>query len=220
MIDRGLLFLAIEDFIPVFLSAAGLWVIARLCGAQDKQASKWSFAGLAFIFTGGLTKPIYKTLLALSDGSVDIVVLDTMLFWFLAPGFLLVGAGVKRAVEVEEKASPKSSRWVPLTAVAIVSLATVLLIGGSRAWFFLLLSATTAANIWTVVILVRWSRIRQNPLASGLFAASLLVALGLAGVAAALEQTIPVQWGEQLASTAGQAMFLLGAVRLAHSSRE
>lgn len=213
MIDSNLLFLALEDFLPVLLSAAGLWVIARLCSRLSHPAGTWARAGLVLIVAGGVTKPIYKSLLALSKGSLDISFLDDVLFWLLAPGFVIFGAGVSRGFKTEEGATAHL-QWAPLVALAVPLSAALLVMVGSPAWFFLLLGVTTAGNIWAVVVLVRWSRARQRTHASWFFVASLLVALGLAGAAASLEQTIPVQWGEQLASTAGQGLFLLGALRL------
>lgn len=213
MIDWTLLLLALEDFIPVALSVAALLAIARLCRSLSPRAGAWSYVGLALIALGGATKPAYKTVLALSGGSIDITVLDEMLFWFLAPGFIFVAAGASRA-STAEQGRPMRLGWVPLVALVLVLTAAVLVLIDSPAWFYLLLAATTAANIWAVVALMRWSNARRRRLASVLFLASLMIAIGLAGAAATLEQTIPVQWGEQLASTAGQGLFLLGAVRL------
>jgi hypothetical protein len=213
MIDVALLLLAIEDFFPVALSAAALLAIARLCRSLSMRAGTWSYAGLTLIAVGGATKPVYKTMLALSGGSIDISILDEMLFWFLAPGFLLVAAGAAQAHAAEQRETTATG-WVPLGAAVLVGVAAMLVLIDSHAWFYLLLAATTASNVWAVVVLMQWSNARRRKLASVLFLASLLIALGLAGAAATLEQTIPVQWGEQLASTAGQGVFLLGALRL------
>ena len=66
-------------------------------------------------------------------------------------------------------------------------------------------------------MLVRWSTARDDRVAATLFVVNVVIVLGLAWSAAALPQTIPVQWGEQLASTAAQGAFLYGAVRLARA---
>ena len=88
--DSGLLLLTIEDFLPVVLSGFALAVLARVCGRLDVTAGRYVAASLVLLVVGGLSKPIYKTVLALSDGSVDLVVLDDLLFWFLAPGFIML----------------------------------------------------------------------------------------------------------------------------------
>lgn len=217
MVDLDILWLALEDFVPVVLSAAGLWVIAKLCRVADRRAGAWAFTAFVLITTGGITKPIYKTTLALSGSQVDLVILDDMLFWFLAPGFAFLGAGVTRALSIRRGNGPKTARAL-FAAVAVVPVAALLAVLGSTGWFFVLLAAATVCNIWAVVVLVSWSRRRRSPLAASFFVASLVVSLGLAGAAASLEQTIPVQWGEQLASTAGQGLFLLGASHLARAT--
>ena len=48
-----------------------------------------------------------------------------------------------------------------------------------------------------------------------MFAANLTLVFGLAGAAAALEQTFAAQLGEQLVGTAAQTMFMWASIRLA-----
>jgi hypothetical protein len=169
------------------------------------------------VVLGGLTKPVYKLALALSDGEVDITVLDRALFWLLAPGFVMLTFGLRRAARVEKGATPTGLKLGPGVAGIIVVVAGVLALSGSDASYLTLLTATTLANVWTVIVLVRWSSVRDDRPAAILFTLSLLVAFGLAGTAATLEQTMAVQWGEQLASTVGQGLFLWGSLRLAWS---
>ena len=213
-VSDSLLLLALEDFLPVLASAAGLWLLARLSSRLDKPAGRSVGAGGALVVVGGLTKPVYKLTLALSDGAVDITVLDRALFWLLAPGFVILTFGLRRAARVEKGAPPTGLTPAPALAAIVVAVAAVLALSGSEASYITLLVATTLANVWAVVVLVRWSTDRSDRIAAVLFTASLLVAFGLAATAASLEQTIAVQWGEQLASTAGQALFWWGSLRL------
>ena len=211
----SLLLLALEDFLPVLLSGAGLWLLAKLSSRLDGPAGRSVGVGAALVVVGGFTKPAYKLILALSDGAVDITVFDRALFWLLAPGFLILTSGLRRAARVDEGATFTKLRLAPVFAAIIVALAGVLALAGSERSYTMLLVATTLANVWAVVVLIRWSTNRGDRTAGILFALSLLVAFGLAGAAANLEQTIAVQWGEQLASTAGQGLFFWGSLRLA-----
>lgn len=214
--DLGLLALAVEDFLPVVLSAVGFAVLAHLSLGIDGWAGRLVWTGGGLIVLGGLTKPVYKLLLALSDGTVDVLVLDDVLFWMLAPGFLLTGAGLRAAGRLDDGRPVARSGWGPSSAVGIVvgALGLALAVEG-EAWFLLLLGVSTVGNLWVVVVLVRWSLARLDRSAAALFVLNLTLVFGLAWAAASLPQTIPVQWGEQLVSTAAQGAFLYGAVRLA-----
>ena len=81
----------------------------------------------------------------------------------------------------------------------------------------LLLTAATVGNVLTIVALVGWARSREDRLAARLFLGNLVLVFGLAGAAATLEQTFAAQLGEQLVSTAAQAMFMWGSIRLAQA---
>jgi hypothetical protein len=212
--DTNLLLLALEDFLPVVLSAAALWVLSRMCGRLDAAAGRFITASLVLLAIGGLTKPIYKTLLALSDGSIDILVLDDLLFWFLAPGFLLLAAGLIRGSRADRALAPRAGRGWIAAAVSVVLASAALLAVGSDAWFVVLLATATVGNVITVVVLVRWASRRADVFTAALFAAILVIVFGLAWAASSLEQTIPTQWAEQLFSTASQGLLLWGSVRL------
>ena len=218
--DTGLLLLALEDFLPVVLSGTALVVLARVCGRLDPTAGRYVAASLVLLVIGGLTKPIYKTRLALSDGTVHLVVLDDLLFWFLAPGFILLTAGLRSAWRVDRGTNPGIERGWPATAAGVVFAAGVLLVVGSDAWFAVLLVAATLANVAAVVVLVRWASVRGDGFAAALFASTLVIVFGLAWAAASLEQTIAIQWGEQLFSTASQGLLLWGSLRLSRLVRQ
>ncbi|MDJ0959521.1 MAG: hypothetical protein QNJ88_02605 [Acidimicrobiia bacterium] len=218
MIDYPVLWLALEDFVPVVFSAFGLWALTVTSRRLDGRGGMYVAIAFGLIATAGITKPIYKSILALSGGDVDVVWLSDVLFWGLAPGFVLLAAGLRRARVVDSGRSPEGGRWAPPAAAALVAAAAILGVQGSEAWFFVLLSGATVGNVLAVGELVVWSRARNEPRAATLFLGSLLVVFVLAGAAAALEQTIANQWIEQLVSTAGQGMFMVAAFRLAASA--
>jgi hypothetical protein len=214
--DWPLVALAAEDVLPVVLSVAGFVVLSRLATSLGRTAGSFVWAGTALIGLGGLSKPIYKSALALTSGGLDWLVLDDLLFWLLAPGFVLAGAGLRAAARSDRGAPSPPSIWALITALGIVALGAglALLLPDTRAWFLTLLTAATIGNLWVIVVLVGWSRFRGERLAAVLFTVNIVVVFALAGSAAALPQTIPVQWGEQLAATAAQGAFLWAAVRL------
>lgn len=219
MVDVSALLLAVEDFIPVILSAVALTVLARLCFEAEPAVGRPAAAAAVLIPIGGLTKPVYKTILAVTDGARDVAVLDDVLFWLLAPGFLLLTAAVRWARRVDGGGTGALGRAVPALGIIVVAIAALLAVIGSEAWFYLLLGVATAGNVLAVIELVRWARARGDTAGAWFYSASVAIVFGLAWAAASLDQTIAVQWGEQLASTASQAMFLAATLRLAAAVR-
>lgn len=212
--DVDILLLALEDFVPVVLNGIALWLLARACQTLDLGAGKYVLTSLLLIATGGLTKPIYKLILAVSDGSADVLVLDDLLFWFLAPGFLLLTTGLHAGNRADRGLEPGAVWFGPVAAAATVGAAAFLLAVDSAGWFVLLLGVATLGNVAAVAVLIRWTRAQGDRLAMVLYASSLLIVFGLAWAAASLEQTIQTQWGEQLLSTASQGLFLAASWRL------
>ena len=117
MLDVGLLFLALEDFLPVVLSAVAYLVLARLCSRLDHSAGRRVFAGVALIATGGITKTIYKSILALGGEGAAPAVLDELLFCFLTPGFVLLAFGLADGSRLDRGVAPKSATpWLVTAA--------------------------------------------------------------------------------------------------------
>lgn len=202
------------------LSAAAFLVLARLCARLDRHAGRRVFVGVALIAAGGITKPIYKLLVATRGEGAAPGVLDELLFWFLAPGFVFLAIGLAGGSRADRALARRGdSAWV-LVASGVVLLGIALVVAGSGAWFPLLLAAATVGNVLVIIILVGWARRRDDRVAAGLFAASLAIVFALAWAAASLEQTIAVQWGEQLASTTNQALVMWASLRLRNAVME
>lgn len=214
MDNVNVLLLALEDFVPVALNAVALWLLARTSLRLDRRAGMYVSASLILLAVGGLTKPTYKLILALSDRASDFAILDDLLFWFLAPGFILLTTGLRAAFAADQqRASAVGLGGLMVATVVIVAAGSILALD-SDAWFVLLLAVATLANVLAVAVLMRWSSNKQDRWGVAFYAGSLAIVFGLAWAAASLEQTIPVQWGEQLSSTASQALFLTASVRL------
>ncbi len=215
MVDGGVLLLALEDFLPVVLSAVGFWILARVSSRIDRSAGHVVGFGALLIVAGGLTKPVFKLLLAFGAIEIEMLWLDDALFWFLAPGFLIVSAGLWRAARLDLKRAVGRGRWGVIAATGVLVAATAAAVAGSEAWFLLLLTVATVGNVLMVVALVSWARDRRDRTAAMLFIGNLTLVFGLAAAAAVLEQTFAAQLGEQLVSTAAQAMFMWASLRLA-----
>jgi len=111
MVDGGILLLALEDFLPVILSGIGFWVLSRVSRRMDTRSGVSVAIGAVLIVIGGLTKPVFKLLLAFSALEVDLLWLDDALFWLLAPGFLIASAGLWRAGRIDLGFSVGRARW-------------------------------------------------------------------------------------------------------------
>ena len=140
--------------------------------------------------------------------------LDDALFWFLAPGFIVLFAGLRRAARIDRDMPAGPERWAEPSAATVVAVALVAAAAGLGAWFAVLLAASTVGNVLVAVTLIGWARDRGDGAAAVLFGGNLLVVLGLAGTATALEQTVPMQWAEQTLATAAQGMFMVASIRL------
>lgn len=214
--DWPLVALAAWDVAPVVFSVLGFVVLARLAGGFDERAGLLVWTGTWLVGLGGLTKPAYKFLVALTGGMTAPPLLDQALFWLLAPGFLVAAGGLATAAAIDRDRTTRAGTVGRAAAVATIALGLGLLaLVEGRAWFPALLAVATVGNVWVVVVLVRWSLRRDERRAAALFAANLVVVLGLAGAAATIPSTIPAQWVEQTAAALAQGLFWWGAVRLA-----
>ena len=212
---EGQFALALEDFIPVVLSATGLFFIARKVSAVDSGLGRLAVLGFFLIALGGFAKAAWKLIFALTG--LDLVWLDNSLFILLAPGFiLLTWALLWEGRLLQGRERPRSFWVVPLGLTAAVAAAALLLLAtaGGRAWFFQLLGVTTVANFTAGYLLIRQAAARQLQFVALLFARNLLLTLGLAGMARIPDQTVGLQWIEQIVNTFSQGAFAYAAWRL------
>ena len=188
--------LALFDFLPVFVSAFGLYLLADLLSKALPDARPLLLAGFALVIAGGLSKASWKLIWVL--GQVNIAVLDALLFICMAPGMILLAL----------HAAAAGSRWRGGAAAVHPGRNSLLLIvpvlaGAAylamsqpqgRAWFFLLLSATALANIGMSLVLIRLSWGWRERLTAAIFLASILLTLSLSGLARIANESAPLQW--------------------------
>lgn len=204
--------LALEDFVPVVLSSLGLFfirrmVLARVGGLPGRVAT----LGWVLITVGGLSKSTWKLIMALTDGTRDVAVLDNALFVFLAPGFVCMAWAVWRM------RGGKGGWGVPAGIIAtfyVLALITVLTSPGARTWVFVLLGLTTLANLTLGILLIRQAWQKGQKGMGVLFVVNLVAIFILSGLARVEPQTIPLQWIEQSINTVSQGAFALAAWRV------
>lgn len=204
--DEISLSLAVEDYLPVLLFAAGLFFVAKMVSATNRAAGKLAFVGGILITLGGLLKASWKLVQAL--GGDDFPVLNNSLFVFMSAGFIcLAWAFLKR--NSTESDFFKISR-LPLALILLFwSIAFYLsFFKESRAWFFILLGATTIANLALLLQLIIHSFLNKLHLAAVLFLVNLVCIFVLARSS---DQTVTFQWIKQFVNTFSQIAFLIGS---------
>ena len=213
--------LALVDFLPVFFSSLGLFLLARLVEGADQGARPLAYLGWALVTLGGLSKAVWKLVLATTG--LNLSPLDQFLFVFLGPGFVMMASGLLRVRRAERGVLAKASPWPVPSAICLVflSVAAVLLVtAAGRRWSTVLLILTViASNVTGVVaggLLCRRKRYRT----ALLFAANLVAALILARLARIDPQTISLQWFEETLNTFSQAGFAFASWKLATAPRE
>ncbi|MEV0248664.1 hypothetical protein AB0H76_18835 [Nocardia sp. NPDC050712] len=196
--------LAVEDFVPVLLTTGGVVLLRRLV------APGWGVAVAAVLIgLGGGTKATAKLVAAL--GGPDLPWLRSLLFPLLTLGFGLL------CLELARLRAGTVPAWlgylVPgLTVVCAVS--AVL----ARDPLPMLVSTTVFATL-TGIWLITLARARGDTVAAALFGLQLLGFFVLGPLAARPDQTVTLQWIEQLSNTAAQAAFLIAAWRLTATAR-
>ena len=201
--------LAIEDYLPVAFFAIGLFFIAKLISNRNQLAGNLAYLGGVLVTLGGFFKASWKLIQAL--GGSDIPFLNNSLFVLLSSGFICVAWAFW-------KSRSSQTSWVNLLTVPIVLILIVWSIAAyigffteSRAWFFLLLGATTLANLALLFQLISLSYKNKLWLVIGLYLVNLIVIFVLARSA---DQTVTMQWIKQIITTVSQLSFAIASWKL------
>ena len=210
--------LALEDYIPVIFSSMGLYFISRMVGRADGRLGQMATIGWILITTGGFLKATWKLMMAVSGAQTDIVWMDKGMFVWMAAGFTLVAFAVWFMSEAREGKRPQRV-WLGPGLVLALSLAAISFTGfpdpAVNSWRFILLGVMTIGNVVLVVLLIQQARrLGLNKMAL-LFLANIVIVFILSGLARIPDQTIPLQWTEQLLNTFAQGAFAFAAWKLA-----
>lgn len=210
--------LAIQNYMPVVFSALGLFWIARMINRTDAAASRLAFVGVGLIVLAGALKAAWKLVMSLSR--IDVPLFSQALFPLIAPGFTLVAWALFASGGARSPVRRGIGLWLPPVAVSVVVLGLALLLAltqPGRTWVFVLIGASTAANVALAALLIRRAWRQSNVLAAGLFALNLVITFALSGIAGMPNKPLEVHWVEQIISTISNAGFAWAAWMVAHA---
>lgn len=195
--------LALEDFVPVVLAAAGCFFLAEAAGRSVPAVRRPALVGAALIILGGLCKATWKLLVTLTPCH-DVALLQQLLFPLLSAGFAIVGWAV-----LSGRAGAVAGRWPWLVVLGIAWVGAI----ASRT-MKPLLGATAILAVATAVIALMWAVRIPDRLAVALFVVYIVGSLVLPPLGSQPNQSLDVQWIEQLVNTLCQASFVVGAYLL------
>ncbi len=211
--------LALEDFLPVLFSALGLFILAGMIRRIDRGSGTMAYLGFALVALGGLLKASWK-LVYVTSGQ-DVVWMADSLFVLLGPGFTFFAWALWSAQQaLAGKTIPRNVWLRPLGVIALFGVGAISasVFAGGRTWNYILLTLTTFANLAVGVLLIRQSRQQGLTLAAALFLVNLVVVFAMSGMARIENQTIALQWFEQIVNTLGQGAFAFAAWQLSRDT--
>ncbi|MFD7131978.1 hypothetical protein [Streptomyces sp. NPDC059894] len=206
--------LAVEDFVPVALTATAAVRLIRPAAATGRRGRLTAAGGALLIAAGGLSKAVWKLVVAL-DGP-DLQPLNKALFPLLSAGFLLLALALLRL--------PPPASQPPAPAPAAIRRLewTFAVLWPATAAVCLALRSTAPALVLTVaavtvcaVRLILLARGAGDIWAAGAAGIWLLGMYVLGPLAARPDQSVALQWVEQSCNTLTQAAVVVAAWRLA-----
>jgi hypothetical protein len=214
--------LALEDYLPVIFSSIGLYFISRMVAQVDARLGQMAAIGWLLITIGGFLKATWKLTMALTSSQTDLVWLDKGMFIWMAAGFTLVAFAVWLMSEIRNGKKRPQRIWAGALAVPALVLPAILFTGFPdvtvNTWRFILLGVMTIGNVVLVVLLIQQARhLGLNGIAL-LFLVNIVIVFILSGLARIPDQTIPLQWTEQLLNTFAQGAFAYAAWKLAQAT--
>ena len=213
--------LALEDFLPVIFSSLGLFWVSRLVGRDTPLLQKMATAGWLLVTIGGLLKATWKLTMALTQARTDIIWMDKGMFLWMAIGFTLLASALWYFDEKEDGRPHPPRPWLIPSIILALTLVAILATGFPdftiSTWRFILLGVMTLANVLMTILLIQLARRQGLNLAAALLLGSIVIVFILSGMARIPEQTIPLQWTEQLLNTSAQGAFAYGVWSITQS---
>jgi len=209
------LVMALQNYMPVIFSGVGLLLVARMVGATHAAAGRLAVTGAALILAAGTLKASWKLVMAVSR--LDLPLLSQSLFPLIAPGFTLLAW----ALFWSKRHADRALVWWPPVLVSGAALLGALALGvarADRAWVFVLIGLSTAANVSLAGLLIHGALQRGSYLAAGLFALNLLITFALSGIAGMPNKPLEIHWAEQIISTVSNLAFAWAAWTMLHAA--
>lgn len=211
--------LALEDFVPVLFSSIGLYLIGRMVTRVDVRLGKMATIGWVLVSVGGFLKATWKLIMAATQTQTNIVWFDKGMFMWMSVGFTLLAFALWFMSEIRSGRRKPNRIWLGPAVVLGLSLVAILFTGfpdpNVNTWRFILLGVMTIGNVVMVVLLIQQARANNQNLLAVLFLVNIVIVFVLSGLARIPEQSIPLQWTEQLLNTFAQGAFAYAAWKLA-----
>ena len=211
--------LALEDFIPVIFSSIGLYFVSRMVRNVDARLGQMATIGFILVSIGGFLKATWKLTMAATEARVNIAWFDKGMFMWMSVGFTLLAFALWFMSEIRSGKRQPNRIWLGPAVVLGLSLVAILFTGFPdltvNTWRFILLGVMTIGNVVMVVLLIQQARYNNLNKMAWLFLANIVIVFVLSGLARVPEQSIPLQWTEQLLNTFGQGAFAYAAWKLA-----
>lgn len=211
--------LALEDFIPVIFSSIGLYFVSRMVGNANARLGQMAAIGFVLVTIGGFLKAIWKLVMAATNAQTNIVWFDKGMFIWMSVGFTLLAFALWFMGEIRSGKRQPNRIWLGPSIVLGASIFAILFTGFPdltvNTWRFILLGVMTIGNVVMVVLLIQQARYNNLNAMAWLFLANIVIVFVLSGLARMPEQSIPLQWTEQLLNTFGQGAFAYAAWKLA-----
>jgi hypothetical protein len=192
--------LALFDFVPTLaflIGAFHLVKISLIC--RNKPNSRMAMAGTLLVFLGGFTKAFWKFMVAAEVA--NIMWLSQLQFILSGIGFL----GMCVAVIYMVRGHTKMETGDVMLAMA--------------PWKIPFLFIMTLSSLGAEGILAYMAFKRGLRGAGGAFAIGVMGLLAMGALASA-EQTIVMQWIEEMVNFIGQSGFMMGSIMLHHDFKE
>jgi hypothetical protein len=206
--------LALVDFLPVFFAAVGFSYIGRLVSFVLPLQGRIAFLGGTLVVLGGFTKAVWKLLMASSAGTMNLAWMENAMFILMAPGYILLAWSVWQTARSVQGKRTFGAWALPVTVNMFLFLTSFYLYKSdhlSPAWERILLTTLVLATLLTGFLLIAFAARLKLPVAAGLFLVNLLVVLIMNGLARQAEQSIRLQWTEEVINVVCWLAFAFGA---------
>jgi hypothetical protein len=211
--------LALEDFLPVIFSSIGLYFVSRMVKNVNPRLGQMATIGWILVTIGGFLKATWKLTMALTNSQTNIAWFDKGMFMWMSVGFTLLAFALWFVSEIRSGKRQPNRIWLGPAIVLVLSFAAILFTGFPdltvNTWRFILLGVMTIGNVVMVILLIQQARYNNLNKMAWLFLVNIVIVFVLSGLARIPEQTIPLQWTEQLLNTFGQGAFAYAAWKLA-----
>ncbi len=207
--------LALVSFLPVLLSAFGLFVIARMLKHKNEIIGELAFTGALLMTAGNLLGAVAKLLNATKG--TDPEGMSRAAFLLLAPGAVCLAWALWQGLRDGAAKVSGGPVWLTplfLNAGLLALTAATKLVRGGRAWVVLLLTVLAVAGIAAGVQLARRALQQQQIVVAGLFLLSLVMSLTLHRMGNDGSSAEAAEWAKQVSNLIAQSALAFAAYKL------